>query len=487
MYWPDDDKYYKATVTARKNKDTTIFTLTYDDGEVERVDLKTESFQILESGKPNLEQDAEPPPKKKRKIQEDSDEEEFEFEDEEMEDDEEEDGSDFEDDGPVEDEDEIEHWAVTDDEDDMPKKKKKITVTNLPPKTPLSKAAPLLPCRTPPTMSTQGASRSTGGSKTVTPNVTQHTPKANQLAGEALPFVEGAVNPAGSHIHNHLKFLRDPKDKQGRSSSHPDYESHTLKIDFHELNKLYKVSPAQQQWWEIKAQYFDTVLLFKTGKFYEMFHMDADIGVRVLNFVYMKGSQAHSGFPEVGYGKFSAMLVEAGYKVARVEQTETPEMLLARKKAKKAGTKTPQVMNREVCSILTAGTRTFCFMDDVEGLTDGGGQYACSVGPLLSIKEIPIQMQTAQEDDDDVQPVCEYGVTIIDAVRATVTVGQFADDVLRSRMSTLLTRFQPSEVSFPLTGLCSLPCTISQNIHLDSKHRFWLRVESMAPLALFSR
>jgi hypothetical protein len=29
------------------------------------------------------------------------------------------------------------------------------------------------------------------------------------------------------------------------------------------------------QWWDIKSQYFDTVLLFKTGKFYELYHMDA--------------------------------------------------------------------------------------------------------------------------------------------------------------------------------------------------------------------
>ena len=35
-------------------------------------------------------------------------------------------------------------------------------------------------------------------------------------------------------------------------------------------------TPAHQQWWAFKAQHFDTVLLFKMGKFYETFHMDAD-------------------------------------------------------------------------------------------------------------------------------------------------------------------------------------------------------------------
>ncbi len=35
------------------------------------------------------------------------------------------------------------------------------------------------------------------------------------------------------------------------------------------------------------------------GKFYELFHLDADIGMKELDLIYMKGSKAHSGFPEV--------------------------------------------------------------------------------------------------------------------------------------------------------------------------------------------
>jgi len=31
-----------------------------------------------------------------------------------------------------------------------------------------------------------------------------------------------------------------------------------------------KVSDGQQQWWGVKAQNFDSVLLFKQGKFYEV-------------------------------------------------------------------------------------------------------------------------------------------------------------------------------------------------------------------------
>ena len=142
----------------------------------------------------------------------------------------------------------------------------------------------------------------------------------------------------------------------------------------------------------------------------------------------------------------SSKLVKAGYKVARVEQTETPEMLKERKKKQRGG-KTPKVVNREVCSIMSLGTRTFCFLDDTKGLTvdqdESGG-----IGPLLAIREVIKEDQDEESSNDEsVRPACEYGVTIVDAVRATVTIGQFADDVLRSRMNTLLTSFAPSEVS----------------------------------------
>jgi len=58
--------------------------------------------------------------------------------------------------------------------------------------------------------------------------------------------------------------------------------------------------------------------------------------MRELDLIYMKGSKAHSGFPEVSYGKFASQLVAKGYRVARIEQTETPEMLKERN-SKKGG------------------------------------------------------------------------------------------------------------------------------------------------------
>lgn len=49
--------------------------------------------------------------------------------------------------------------------------------------------------------------------------------------------------------------------------------------------------------------------------------------VRVITKPNFQGDFAHSGFPESAYARMSSTLVSKGYKVARVEQTETPEMM----------------------------------------------------------------------------------------------------------------------------------------------------------------
>jgi DNA mismatch repair protein MSH6 len=81
-------------------------------------------------------------------------------------------------------------------------------------------------------------------------------------------------------------------------------------------------------------------------------------------------------------------------------------------------------------------------LDDVSALEKDDGQGG--IGPLLVIKEILLDSVSTSEDS--VEPVCEYGITLVDAATGAVTLGQFADDVLRSRMNTLLTKYRPSEI-----------------------------------------
>lgn len=60
---------------------------------------------------------------------------------------------------------------------------------------------------------------------------------------------------------------------------------------------------------------------------------------RIWLIFFCQGEQAHSGFPEIAYSRYADMLIQKGYKVARIEQTETPDMMTERVKNSKYSSK----------------------------------------------------------------------------------------------------------------------------------------------------
>jgi hypothetical protein len=120
------------------------------------------------------------------------------------------------------------------------------------------------------------SSTTTPGSSTIrpqsqwSPNNSNNNNTGQQQSSTSqppMPYVEGAVNPEGSHVHNHLPFLRPPKDARGRRCDDPAYDPRTLLVQDKDWQKIMgkKMTDAVKQWWDLKSQYFDTVLLFKTG------------------------------------------------------------------------------------------------------------------------------------------------------------------------------------------------------------------------------
>lgn len=159
--------------------------------------------------------------------------------------------------------------------------------------------------------------------------------------------------------HLTIDFLKPEKikDAAGRRPDHPDYDPRTLFVPESFLNSQ---TPGMRQWWVLKAQYFDCILFFKVGKFYEMYHMDAVVSVQELQFVYMKGNMfAHTGMPESSYHKTASTMLDKGYKVARIEQTETPDMMDERRKRLKQTSKYDKVVKREVCQVSHRGTQVY--------------------------------------------------------------------------------------------------------------------------------
>src|SRR5690242_18582246 len=86
------------------------------------------------------------------------------------------------------------------------------------------------------------------------------------------------------------------------------------------------VSPARQQYLDIKKEYPNTILFFRLGDFYETFDEDAELTARELDIVLTsrsigKGMRAPlAGIPYHAVENYLARLIEKGYHVAICEQ-----------------------------------------------------------------------------------------------------------------------------------------------------------------------
>ncbi|GFX60169.1 hypothetical protein TNCV_4533301 [Trichonephila clavipes] len=242
------------------------------------------------------------------------------------------------------------------------------------------------------------------------------------------------------------------------------FERSTIRVppDFYKT-----LTPAMQQWWRLKEKNFDTVLFFKVGKFYELYHMDAVIGVKELGLVYMKGDFAHAGFPEIAFGRYSECLIGKGYKVARVEQTETPQMMEERCKNSNCA-KSKRVVEREICQITSKGTRTYTYQD--ENVTSSNNFL------LVICEKVENSKSTS-----------EYGICFIDTSIGKFTLGQFIDDRHGSRLLTLIALYPPVEVIYEKSSVTKETVQLL-NHHLSgaqitrSGSDFWLPYKIMQHL-----
>ncbi|THK32980.1 probable DNA mismatch repair protein Msh6 [Diachasma alloeum] len=255
------------------------------------------------------------------------------------------------------------------------------------------------------------------------------TLKEESFQLQKTPSVTGPTTGGDSWPHLKLDFLQpeNRRDKNRRRPTDENYDPRTLHVPEDFLNKQ---TPAMRQWWVLKSQHFDCILFFKVGKFYELYHMDAVTGSNELGIAYMRGEWAHSGFPEIAYGRFSGILVEKGYKVARIEQTENPEMMQERVKRTAKSTKFDKVVKREICQISTRGTRVSS-VQDPEIITPESNY-------LLSLVE----------KTDAKTKIPKFGVCFIDTSIGEFHLGEFEDDRSHSRLLTLLSHYLPVHVVY---------------------------------------
>lgn len=107
-------------------------------------------------------------------------------------------------------------------------------------------------------------------------------------------------------------------------------------------------TPLMKQYFKVKAEHPEAVLLFRVGDFYETFADDALIASKVLGIVLTKrangaaSSVPLAGFPHHSLDSYLPRLVRAGYKVAVCDQLEDPKL-------------TKKIVKRGVTELVTPG------------------------------------------------------------------------------------------------------------------------------------
>ncbi|MBT5019454.1 MAG: DNA mismatch repair protein MutS [Planctomicrobium sp.] len=115
--------------------------------------------------------------------------------------------------------------------------------------------------------------------------------------------------------------------------------------------KTSKLTPMMQRYMEVKAETPGTILLFRMGDFYELFHEDAEVASKILGLTLTSRDKSSAnpvpmaGFPYHSLEGYLHKLITAGHKVSICDQVEDPKTAKG-------------MVRREVTQIITPGTLT---------------------------------------------------------------------------------------------------------------------------------
>lgn len=110
------------------------------------------------------------------------------------------------------------------------------------------------------------------------------------------------------------------------------------------VKKQAEDTPLLKQYFAVKAQHPEAVLLYRVGDFYETYSDDAVLVSKVLGLVQTKRSNGDkeavpmAGFPHHAIEQYLTRLIRAGYKVAVCDQLEDPKLVGSRTLVKRGVT-----------------------------------------------------------------------------------------------------------------------------------------------------
>lgn len=210
-------------------------------------------------------------------------------------------------------------------------------------------------------------------------------------------------------------------DAEMNPPDHPDYDPRTVYVpplawkDF---------SPFEKQYWEIKQKFWDTIVFFKKGKFYELYENDATVGHQLFNLKLTdRVNMRMVGVPEASLDHWATQFVAKGFKIARVDQMETALGKDMRERGQGKPAKEEKVIRRELASVLTAGTL-------VEGrmLQDDMATFCAAI----------------KESEFEGLPV--FGIAFVDTATGQFHLADFVDDADMTRFETFVAQTRPGEL-----------------------------------------
>ena len=253
----------------------------------------------------------------------------------------------------------------------------------------------------------------------------------------------GEKSMGGERGIDYPDWLKERRDRKGRKEGSEGFEEWSVFIPQEAFNKF---TETFKQYWEIKRNNWDKIVMMQIGSFYELYFNDAEIGNKL--FGLKISSRNCAGFPLKEVDLMIKKFVLQGYKVIRIEQAVTLP-----KSTTSSSDKKPKNVERKVTEFLTAGTLVtysqFYFFIISKLLPTNSpfrflksDRYLESVfsNYLMSVFECQVEEGRGGE--------VRVGLVLTDVTVGEVYVGWVEDDSQRSNLNTLLMQMRPKEVIF---------------------------------------
>lgn len=181
-------------------------------------------------------------------------------------------------------------------------------------------------------------------------------------------------------------------------------------------DKKADLTPVFKQYWDVKEQYPDVILLFRIGDFYEMFGRDAETASAALEITltsrdYSEGERIPMcGIPHHAAERYIARLVTAGHRVAVCDQVEDARFA-------------KNLVRREVTRIITPGI----VLED-SMLSAGANNFL-----------VALELQGSEEQR-------KTGIAVCDVSTGEFAVAEWTEQGASRSLSDELGRLRPSEI-----------------------------------------